>query len=655
MDSCNQLTFEPTIEARPTTTLADAPSGLTFHLHIPQNEDPEGVATPALRKSVVKLPAGITLNPATSQGLIGCTEAQIGLHSEEAAQCPDASKLGEAEIESPLLHEPLTGSLFLATPHQNPAHSLLGSYLSVEGQGVRIKVAGEIETDPQTGQVTTKFLENPELPFENLKLSFFGGALGVLRTPTVCGTYQSTSVLTPYSAPESGPPAEPHDNFQITASSTPGSPCPASAAAIPHAPLLRAGTETPQAGAYSPFSLKLVREDGTQEFSSFDVLLPPGLTARLAGIPDCPDAAIEAARSKSGTEERTSPSCPAASGIGTVNVTSGAGPTPTHVPGRAYLAGPYKGAPLSLAFITPVLAGPFDLGTTVVRAAVYLNAETVQNHVVSGPIPTILHGIPLDIRSITVSLDHPEFMLNPTNCEEFQIAGSATSILEAAAPLSERFQVGDCGALRFKPRLSLSLSGGVHRNGHPRLHAVVTPTPGGANLSSTQVTLPPTELVDNAHLRDICTNVRFEANECPKSSVYGHARAETPLLSEPLEGPVYLQPSTHRVPDLVAALQSGSFAINVHLHARQDSVDQSIRTTFEKIPDVPLTRFVLNMEGGNKGLLVNSKDLCARRHRIDVRMRGQNGKVYATEPVLKVPCGRHRARKRAEELTRGAK
>jgi hypothetical protein len=302
-----------------------------------------------------------------------------------------------------------------------------------------------------------------------------------------------------------------------------------------------------------------------------------------------------------------------------------------------------------------VLAGPFDLGTTVVRAAVYLDPESVQNHVVSDPLPTILRGIPLDIRSITVNLNRSKFMLNPTSCDEFHFTGNETSKLGESAPLSNRFQVGDCGALRFKPTLRLSFSGGVHRNGHPQLHAVVAPTPGGANMSSTQVTLPPTELVDNAHLRDVCSARQFEANECPLSSIYGRARAETPLLSEPLVGPVFLQPSAHRVPDLVAALHSGAFSINVHLHARQDSVHQSIRTTFENIPDVPLTRFVLNMDGGKKGLLVNSKDLCAQRHRFEVRMRGQNGDVYATAPQLKVSCPCHRARKRAEGLAGAAK
>ena len=646
MDSCNQLQFEPEIEAQPTTDLADAPSGLNFHLKVPQNENPHGVATPALKESVVKLPAGLTLNPAAAQGLEGCTEAQIGLHSDAADQCPESSKLGEVEIESPLLHEPLKGFLFAATPYKNPSHSLVAGYISVYGQGMRIKLPGSFETDPQSGQITAKFPQNPQLPFEGLTLHYLNGPLAALRTPAVCGTYTTEAELTPFSAPESGPPAKEKASFKITTPSSGAGTCPTSAAAETNAPLLRAGTETPQAGIYSPFSLKLVREDGSQELSRFEATFPPGLVARIADIPYCPDAAIAVASTRSAAEEKASPSCEVSSEVGTLDVASGAGPTPIHVPGHVYLAGPYKGAPLSLAFITPVLAGPYDLGTSVVRAAVYLDPETVQNHVISDPLPTILHGIPLDIRSISVKLDHPNFMLNPTSCEEFNFTGSATSRIGAVAPLSTRFQLGGCAALRFKPKLTLSLSGGVHRNGHPELRAVLTPTAGGANLSRSQVTLPPTELVDNGHLQAVCSNAQFEANECPRSSIYGRARAETPLLAEPLEGPVYLQPSTHRVPDLVAALQSGAFAIKVHLHARQDSVHERIRTTFEGIPDVPLTRFILNMDGGKKGLLVNSTDLCSKRRRFGAQMRGQNGKLYVTEPLVKVACGARGASRR---------
>ncbi len=254
-DGCNSLQFNPSIQSLPTTSLADAPSGLEFKLHVPQNEDPEGVATPELRKAVVKLPAGLSINPASGEGLSGCSEAQIGLHSGDPAACPEASKLGEAEVHSSLLHEPLKGAIFLATPRENPFGSLLAGYIVVEGQGIRIKLAGEFETDPVTGQITTKFLQNPQLPFEDLKLHIFEGARGALRTPAVCGAYETTSELTPFSAPESGPPATPSAEFETTAGPT-GGECAFNEADLPDAPRFHAGTETPQAGIYSPFSLK---------------------------------------------------------------------------------------------------------------------------------------------------------------------------------------------------------------------------------------------------------------------------------------------------------------------------------------------------------------------------------------------------------------
>ncbi len=255
VDGCNILSFPASIEARPTTNLADAPSGLEFNLHVPQNGDPEGVATPEVKDAVVKLPAGLKLNPASGDGLAGCSEAQVGLHTEAPAACPDASTLGTVEVKTPLLIEPLDGFLYLATPHQNPSGSLLAGYLVLEGQGIKIKLPGEFETDPVTGQITARFLENPQLPFEDLKLNIFGGARGALRTPAVCGTYETTSELTPFSAPESGPPATPSAEFETTAGPT-GGECAFSEADLPDAPRFHAGTETPQAGIYSPFALK---------------------------------------------------------------------------------------------------------------------------------------------------------------------------------------------------------------------------------------------------------------------------------------------------------------------------------------------------------------------------------------------------------------
>ena len=447
-------------------------------------------------------------------------------------------------------------------------------------------------------------------------------------------------MLTPFSAPESGPAATPGSTFQTTAAENGGA-CPTSAAQEPNAPRFHAGTETPQAGIYSPFSLKLVREDGSQELKSIETTLPKGLIGRLAGTPYCPEAALAAAKGKSGAQEQASPSCPAASEVGTVEVGAGAGPTPINVPGHVYLAGPYKGAPISLAIITPAVAGPFDLGTVVVRAALEVNPETTQISAKSDPIPTILEGIPLDLRSITLKLTRPKFTLNPTSCDELAFSGSAVSVLGASAPLSQRFQVGGCPALPFKPKLALSLKGSTKHNGNPALKAVLTTKPGEANIASAQVTLPSSEFLDNAHIKTVCTRAQFyegksPGEKCPAESIYGHAKATTPLLEAPLEGPVYLGTGYgHQLPDLLADLGG---QIPVVLNGTVSSFHRGIRNTFEAVPDAPVSSFSLEMAGGKKGLLVNSKNLCKSTNRATVDLIAQNGKASDTEPLVANSC-----------------
>ena len=652
VDGCNQLKFEPTIEARPTTNLADAPSGFDFNLEVPQGcwqpesaPDYETLCQADLKEAAVTLPPGLVVNPSSGAGLEGCSPSQIGLKTavgetpahftEEPAHCPDAAKLGTVEVNTPLLHNPLLGSVYLATPHQNPSGNLLAGYIVLEGEGIIVKLAGQFKTNPQTGQITASFTENPQTPFEEFKFHFFEGARGSLRTPAVCGTYKTTSVLTPYSAPESGPPAEPSAEFETSVGAGGGS-CANSASEEPNKPAFHAGTESPQAAAYSPFSLKLVRQDGEQEIKAIDTTLPPGLVGKLAGVGECSDAQLAAAEHHSGTAEKQSPSCPLNSEVGTVDVAAGAGPTPLNVSGKAYLAGPYKGAPLSLAIITPAVAGPFDLGTVVVRTALYVNPETAQIHAVSDPIPTILEGIPLDVRSVEVAMERPSFTLNPTSCDEMSFTGSATSVLGQLAPLTERFQVGGCPALGFKPKLKLSLKGGTKRAQNPALKAVLTAKPGEANIASAQVTLPKSEFLDNAHIQTVCTRVQFAANQCPAQSIYGHARAITPLLDKPLEGPVYLRSSSHKLPDLVAALNG---QINVDLAGRIDTgKGGGIRNTFEVVPDAPVTKFTLEMQGGNKGLLENTGGVCAKPQHAVVDFTGQNGKTYDTTPVVQNSC-----------------
>ncbi len=652
---CNRLDFSPTIESKPTTDLADSPSGLDFHLHLPQDEAIEGLAEADLKKAVVTLPKGLVLNPSTASARQACSAAQIGLTSPpgtspptftpESAQCPEAAKIGTAEVDTPLLEAPLTGAVYLAKPYENPFDSLLAIYVAVEdaGHGVVIKLPGQVEPDPQTGQLTTTFDHNPQLPFDDFRFHFFEGARAPLRTPATCGSYETSSDLTPFSSPE-GADATPSDSFTLS-SGPGGSPCAKTEAEEPNKPSFSAGTLTPLAGSYSPLLIHLSREDGSQQIKSFDTTLPPGLIGRLAGIPYCPPAALAAAEKSSGTEQQANPSCPLASRLGEVNVGAGAGPDPYYVKGTAYLTGPYKGAPLSIAVITPALAGPFDLGTVVVRAALYINPETAQIHAVSDPLPQILDGIPLDLRSIALSMDRPEFTLNPTSCDPMTLSGDATSLLGQSAALSDPFQVGGCAALPFAPKLALSLKGATKRTGNPALTATLTAKPGEANIAAAQVTLPPSELLDNAHIKTVCTKVQFAANQCPAASVYGHATAITPLLSEPLQGPVYLGTGYgHELPDLLADLGG---QIQVVLNGTVTSFHGGIRNSFEAAPDAPVSKFTLSMNGGKQSLLVNSTNLCSSPSRARVELTGQNGKLHDTEPLVGNSCkGKGKGKKR---------
>jgi hypothetical protein len=644
LTGCDEFDFRPKLKARPTTDAADAPSGLEVDLAIPQNEDPDGLAEAQLRDATVTLPEGLVVNPSSANGLVACSPGQIGLttavgdpnphFSRAKPTCPAASSLGSVELEVPAFDDPLKGTVYLATPHQNPFGSLLSLYLVVEGHGLVIKLAGKVDADPQTGRLKTTFTENPQQPVEHLRMDLFAGSVAPLRTPADCGTYTTTSSLTPWTAPDSGPPATPTDTYKITRAANGGA-----CGAQPNAPTFTAGSVAPLAGAYQPFVVNLSREDGSQQFSTVTVTPPPGLLAKLAGTATCSGAELATAAAKSGLQEQSAPSCPGGSQVGTVYATAGAGPAPYNAPGKVYLGAPYKGAPLSLAIVTPAVAGPFDLGTIVVRVALFVNPVTAQVTATSDPIPTILQGIPLDVRSVSLRLDRPQFSLNPTSCDPSAVTGSLLSTSGNAAPLQSRFQLGECGRLKFKPKLSLRLKGGTKRAKYPALRAVLKARPGDANIAAASVALPHSEFLAQEHIKTICTRVQYAADKCPAGSIYGSAKAWSPLLDEPLAGPVYLRSSNHALPDLVASLHG---RIDIELSGRIDTVNQGIRTNFELVPDAPVSRFELKMRGGKRGLLVNSQNICRSRHRAVASYTSHNGIAYSAKPALKVRCGHKR-------------
>jgi hypothetical protein len=644
--------FDPSILAQPDTTVADSPAGLLAEVHLPQNSEPDGTATADLKQSVFALPKGLVPNPAAAEGLLGCDPAQIGLASapgtdppafaEGPAECPPASRLGTVQIQTPLFDHPLAGSVYLAKPFENPFGSLLGTYIVVEdpATGTVVKLAGRVEPDPSAHRLIASFDQIPQLPFENAKFELPGGPHAALRTPATCGSFTTTTALTPWTSP-AGADETPSDPFQISAGAG-GSSCQSSEAALPNKPAFQAATASPQAAAYTPFDFKLGREDGSQELAKVDLTLPKGLLGKLAGVPLCSDAQIAAAAlPPQGAAAAPAPSCPAASQVGSASAGAGAGTDPLQVGGKVFLAGPYKGAPYSLAIVVPALAGPFDLGNVVARAGLRPDPESTQVTVTSDPFPTELQGIALDIRSIDVDIDRPDFIVNPTNCDPKAVLGTATSVPGQSASLSSPFPVSGCAELGFKPKFALNLKGGTRRGDHPALSVSLSaPTGPYANFTGGVVIFPHSEFIDQNHIRTVCTRVQFAAAACPPGSVYGHAKLITPLLGEPFEGPVYLRSSDHTLPDVVADLHSGG--IEAVIDGRVDSVHGDLRTTVEGTPDAALSSYTLEMQGGKRGLLVNSQDLCGSTHRAYADFSAQNGKSAISKPVVANSCPKKR-------------
>ena len=662
---CDQVDFHPEASIAPTNRQADTPTGLDVSITMPTEglESKTGISQSNLDTATVKFPAGMSINPASAGGLGACTEAEVKLGSNAEAECPESSKVGTVEIETPLIEDTLTGNVYVAKQNHNPFNATVGLYMvfSSKKNGFVIKVAGKLVTDPITGQVTSVFTENPEDPFSRLALKFNSGPRAPLINPPSCGTYAITSEFSPWSAAD---PAHPtpqetvtdQSQFRVTEGPN-GSPCPPGNLEAN----LKAGLQSNRAGAKTPFNLTLTREDGSKRFTGIAVKAPTGLTAYLKGIPYCSDATLAgiSEAEETGRSELQNPACPATSQVGTVLASAGSGPFPFQAPGRVYLAGPYKGAPISLAVVTPAVAGPFDLGNVVIRNAVYVNPETAQVTTVSDPIPTILHGIPLDIRQIRLSLDRPGFTAAPTDCEPMSVIATVKGEGGASASPSSGFQVAGCKNLPFKPNLKLQVLGKTHRNAKPRLKAVLTANPGEANIARAQVNLPHSEFVEQNHIRTVCTRVQFaegngNGSACPTGSIYGRAKAWTPLLDEPLEGYVYLRSNggERKLPDLVAALDG---QVSIALWGKIDSgKNHGIRNTFEVVPDAPVSRFVLEMNGGKKGLLVNSENLCSKKaqHRANVRFTGQNGKVRQFKPLVQNQCGRYGKKHKTKKNTK---
>jgi len=621
---------------------------------------PNGTAETEPRKVVVTLPEGFTVNPSLAEGIGTCSEAQYKseqLNTQPGEGCPEASKLGSVHILSPLLEEPVEGSLYLAAPYANPFGTLTAMYMVARApeRGVLVKQAGKIELNPSTGQITSTFENLPPVPFSSFKLHFREGARAPLATPQSCGEYKTVAKMTPFSASSDSEAITREGSFQIEKGPEGGA-CPGGGLP-PFHPGLIAGSINNAAGKFSPFNVRLFRTDAEQEFTRFSIKLPPGVSGKLAGIPFCPESGIAQAISRTGPhggeEELNSPSCPAASEIGHSLAGAGVGQALAYAPGKLYLAGPYHGSAISLVAITAAKVGPFDLGNVVIRQAFRIDPETGEVFIDatgSDPIPHIIKGVPVHARDIRAYTDRPEFVINPTNCTRTSTAstllGSGLNFASEAddrpVTVSTPYQAADCAALPFKPRLALKLKGGTKRGSFPALTATLKMNGiGEAGIHRTEVVLPKSEFVAQEHFQTICTRVVFKqgahpGEKCPAGSIYGKAVVKTPLLSEPLTGPIYLRSSEHELPDVVAAVHNGQ--IDITLDGKVDSLKGRLRTTFEATPDAPVGSAVISLQGGKKGLFVNSTNLCKATHKVEANFVGQNGKAAELRPVLK-PLG----------------
>jgi hypothetical protein len=629
MTGCDRLAFDPSVDVRPTSRKADSPTGLEFDLSVPQSDVAQGLSTAHVKDVSVTLPEGMSVSPAAAGGLAACSDAQLDLSTTDPVKCPEASKIGSVEVETPLLEEPLSGAVYVGSQQSDDPMSgrMFRLFLVAEGSGVRVKLEGGVKADPVTGQLTATFANNPQVPFSQLRVRMFGGQNAALATPPTCGPKTVHVHMTSWS----GKSVDRQSTFNVDCAPGLGG----------FAPSFTAGSVTPIAGDFSPFVVGIAKPDGDSAIDGLSIDMPKGVLAKVKG--------------NLGTQ------------VGSVTAFAGSGEKPFALPGRVFLEGAYGDAPYSLRVVVPAKAGPFDLGEVVVRQKVYVDPATAEVRVVSDPIPTIVKGVPTRLQRLDVNVDKPGFMVNPTSCQPKEVKATLRSAAGQTAALNTRFQVGSCGELAYSPKLTLGLTGKrqVSTGKHPGIRAKLRQAGGQAATEKAKVTLPAALALDPDNAQALCefvdgTKPDLE-NHCPKGSIVGRARATTPLLERDLAGDVYFVKNVRRdartgneirtLPMIVVALR-GEIAINLRGEASTTKAG-SLVNTFANLHDAPISKFSLNIKGGSNGILAVTRtrkakiNLCAKptSHRAAVDLDGHNGKNadYATK--VKTPCGAKAAKK----------
>jgi hypothetical protein len=670
LDGCNRLPFEPSISVTPDGQAGSTPTGLDVKVSVPQSVslDAEGLGEADVKNTTVALPAGVAIDPAGGDGLQACSEEGIALHSAEPPSCPEASKVGTVEIHTPLLPNPLKGFAYLAAQNSNPFGSLVALYVFVEDpiSGSRVKLAGEVVPNPITGQLVSTFRNTPQLPFETFELHFFGGDRAPLATPARCGAYTTTASVEPWT--ETGE-VDSSSTFDIASgpasfSEPQGRPCPG--ASLPFDPSLTGGATNVNAGAFSPFTLTLTRKDGEQNLQSVEAHLPPGLSGILSNIELCPEPQANLGE------------CPPGSLIGETTVSVGVGGDPfTVAGGRFYLTGPYNGtggctagssgcAPFGVTFEVPAKAGPFDLkrntqnpagedpcDCVIVRGKIEINPTTAAITITSDPpgspdaIPTSIEGIPLEIQHVNAITTRGNFQFNPTNCSKMEVTGTIHSSENTAYTIGVPFQVTNCAVLEFKPTLAVSASAKTSRANGASLNVKLAypnaPFGSQANIAKVKVELPkqlPSRLTT---LQKACTAATFEANpaRCPAASIVGHAKAITPLIPVPLEGPAYfVSHGGEAFPSLVLVLQGYNVTIDLvgSTFINKAGITSS---TFKTVPDQPVDSFELTLPQGPYSALAAHGDLCKDNLKMPTEFVAQNGaEIHESTKIAVTGCSK---------------
>lgn len=653
---CEALALDPTLTVAPESAQAASPSGYTVELHVPQNEEPGADATADARKVAITLPPGTVASPSAATGLQACTDDpsqppgspgdQFGLlpsggHSSEPASCPPASQIGTVTVHTPLLSSPLEGALYLGQPECEPCSAadaaqgrMVRLFLQAQGSGVIVKLEGRTSLNEATGQLTSTFEDSPQLPFEDLKVVIDGGPRAPLANPSACGAFTASGVIEPWSAPFS-PDATPSSAFDTTGCASPGQ----------FAPAFTAGTVNDQAGASAPFTLSFSRVDSDQDFDTVTVTTPPGLLGMLSKVALCPEP------------QASIGGCPVQSLIGNTTVASGPGPDPLYLGGEVFLTGPYKGGPFGLSIVVHAHAGPFDLGNVIVRARITINPYSSAITVTSDPLPTIVDGVPTQIKTVNVLIDREGFMLNPTDCAAMRVQGVLTGTGGASAPVASSFEAANCATLPFKPKFTALTQAKTSKAGGASLRVNVTSGAGQANIAKVNVDLPvqlPSRLTT---LQQACLAAVFEANpaSCPAGSVVGTATVSTPVLRSELSGPAYLvSHGGAAFPDLEIVLQGEG--ITLILDGQTDIKKGITSSAFRSLPDAPITSFHLVLPEGPHSALTAYGRLCTGKLDMPTEITGQNGAVIKQTTKIAVSgCPRRKAKRASHASKKNAR